>query len=78
MMMTMILFLILLLLLNFFFNQVAKIIEHKKDALVLVGTKAQDSKLALIWPSLAGSVFFCRDFERVDHCVSGCRITFCC
>ena len=61
--------LILILLLSFIFNQVAKVIEHKKDALALVGTKAQDSKLALIWPSLAGPVFFCRDDERVDHCV---------
>ena len=47
----------------------AKVIEHKKDALAPVGTNAQDSKLALIWPSLAGSVF-CRDVERVDHCVA--------
>ena len=68
---------LLLILLILIFNEVAKIIEHKKDALAVVGTKAQDSKLALIWPSLAGSVLFCRDVERVDHCVSGCRITSC-
>ena len=60
---------LLLILLILIFNEVAKIIEHKKDALAVVGTKAQDSKLALIWPSLAGPVFFCRDDERVEHCV---------